>query len=112
MIKDIASAVFGWMRTRLSAAEICWLCLAFSIGIAYIGSTRYVRASEFQSLRLELREMRTEAIEDKVMMFWRLQCKEPDATRRGIYLDSYRDWQQQYARITGTRLTVPPCTDL
>lgn len=111
-MKDIAIAVWTWMRAHLSPAQVCWICLFATCAVAYVMSTKYVQASEFSQVRAELRDMRSETIEDKVLMWWRLQCKESDDARKRHYWDSYVEKQRQLEKVRGSRVVVPSCEDV
>lgn len=111
-MKDIVVAVWAWMKTHLSPAEVCWLCMAGMIAICYLLSTRFVLASEFSELKIDIRDMRSEAIEDKAIMWYRLYCKEASDPMRRQYWDSYVEKQRQLEKLRGARVSVPSCEDV
>lgn len=106
-IKDIV----GWFFKQLNPSQICTLCLLATITGGYIVSTQFVRASEMEVLRAEMREISTEALEAKIIDTRIRQCHEPPESRK-FYTRHLTELLRKYQEKTHTPFILPECSEL
>lgn len=95
-----------WARKTLSAAQLCWMCLAATFVIGYVLATQYVRADDFKELksRVDLSTQLQLAAEIRAQTSICRAVQEKEAVRRII-----EQLQSEYRKITGERYPESPC---
>lgn len=103
--------LFGWFIKQLDPQQICLLCLMVTIAGGYIVSTQFVRASEVDLIRSELRDLSTEALEAKILDARIRQCHEKPESR-SFYSRHLAELTRKYHMKADSPFMLPDCGEL
>jgi hypothetical protein len=100
-----------WFLAKANPQQICVLCLITTIGISYVVSTQYVRASELERVRTDIHEIAAEQLESKIIDVRILQCQAQNGAER-FYQARVSELLRRYRERTAQTFTLPACSEL
>lgn len=107
----VLTKLVDWFLAKANPQQICVLCLLTTIGISYVVSTQYVKASELERVRSDLHEIATEQLETKLIEVRIMQCKAENGAER-FYQARVSELLRRYQERTQQRFELPSCAQL
>jgi hypothetical protein len=110
----IIEKLFGWAYRNLGPSQVCWLCLAATVSIGWLVTTRYATADELAAMRNDIREQKGDGIAKRIFDYKvRLCDMAPDQRQTKRWLsEQLRSEVEKYQAVTGRRFEMPSCSDL
>lgn len=114
IVETILEAVWKFAMKNFGALQVCWLCLASTLGIGWLMSTTYARATDLASLSAELVEIKADTIAKRIFDYRVRQCDTPPEQRqeKRWLAEQIRADVEKYSKVTGKPFAVPGCADL
>jgi hypothetical protein len=112
MLGELFAAIWKGLIDKVSATQVCWLCLAGTMGMAWMVTTRYATADEMKSALAQIAEIRTSNLRLELIDLQDRRCKETDSGKRRWFTEQIGKTQKLYAEIEGKDFSLPQCGDL
>lgn len=102
--EKVLAPAFAWAKEHLSAAQVCWVCIAATVALFLIVTNRYATASDVRELAL--------ASAEKEMIDIRFrQCNAAAADKRWIR-ERLAELLRKYQERAGKPFSLPECGEL
>jgi hypothetical protein len=114
VVETIVETLWGFAVKHFGALQVCWLCLAATLGGGWFFAANYARADAVGQMRAELNELKGDAIAKRIFDYRVRQCDAPASERQQkLWLaEQIRKDMAKYRQTTGEGFGMPACTDL
>jgi hypothetical protein len=114
MSGDIIERAVEFAYKHFTAAQVCWICLVATMGVAWFVTSRYATAGEVFQLRSDLTEVAGDAIAKRIYDYRIRQCDTPAEQRQDKrwLVEQMRIDVEKYQKVTGRQFLLPQCGEL
>lgn len=112
--QTIVEKAVEWAYRHFTATQICWLCLAATLGLGWLVTAQYAPANEVRELRDIVTELRADTTAKRIFDYRVRQCDTPPEERqtKRWLADQIREDVNKYRKVTGDIFELPACSDL
>ena len=113
-LATITEKAFEWAFKHFTALNVCWLCVAITLGGGWFASSHFATAADHRQLRDIVTEIRADAIAKRIFDYKVQLCDTPpDQRQQKRWLnEQINEDVGKYRKITGEQFNMPDCADL
>jgi hypothetical protein len=121
VVATIAEKAVEWAYKHFTALNVCWLCVAITLGGGWFITANYATADavgvvdrRIDGLTEIVTELRADATAKRIFDYQVRKCEAPPEQRqeKRWLSEQIREDAEKYQKITGHQFMLPGCGDL